>query len=95
MFFRLAEGVRTAPLGESWASFSALSGETMLLNAEAASILELLSNGPAHEAQVADSLASDTGTDVAQVREALRHVWDQLVSAGLVEHVERSEHNPG
>lgn len=95
MGYRLARGVRIEPLGDSWAAFSGLSGETMVLNTEAAAIIELLAGGPANEAQVAESMATDTGTDIAQVNEALHHVWGQLVSAGLVEHAEAAEHNPG
>ena len=73
------------------------SGETLLLNTEAAAVLELLANGMADEAVV---VASATGgrrrhRRVAEVNEALRHVWDQLGSAGLIESVVESEHNPG
>lgn len=95
MFYTPAVGVRIARLGEAWAAFSSLSGETMLLNTEAAAIIELLASGPADEDQVAATLAMDTGADATQVIEALRHTWGTLISAGLVELAEAPEHNPG
>ncbi len=95
MLYRLSDGFRIEPLGNAWASFSALSGETVLLNTEAAAILESLASGPADEAQVAGTLANDAQTDVAKVSDALRHVWDQLVAAGLLVSGEPSEYNRG
>lgn len=95
MLYRLAEGVRTESLSETWASFSALSGETMLVNTEAAAILEWLSGGPATELQVARALANDAQTDLARVEVAIRHIWDQLLSAGLIEASAVPEHNVG
>ena len=91
MHYRLAEGVRTEPLDHAWAAFSALSGETQLLNTEAAAVLELLANGPADEQEIARTLATDAETDLADVTAALRHIWDQLVAAGLVESVATSD----
>jgi PqqD family protein of HPr-rel-A system len=85
VIYRLAEGVRVEPLGNTWASFSSCSGETLLLNTEAAAVLELLSGGPADSSQIARTLAMDSETGVADVDEALRHVWDRLLSAGLIE----------
>jgi PqqD family protein of HPr-rel-A system len=93
VLYRLAEGVRTEPLDNAWASFSARSGETLLLNTEAAAILELLANGLVDEAEVARTLAADTDTDIVAVSEALRHIWDQLLAAGLVESAAAPEHN--
>lgn len=81
----LADGVRIEHLGNLWASYSALSGETQLLNHEAASVLELLSNGPIDSAAVTQTLAADSQSCVDGVREALHHTWDQLLAAGLVE----------
>ena len=85
MLYRLVEGARIEPLDVAWACFSPLSGETVLLNTEAAAILELLANhGPTSDDTVARILAADTRTDIADVTEALRHAWDQLIAAGLV-----------
>jgi PqqD family protein of HPr-rel-A system len=92
--FRVAEGVRVESVGEGWVAYSALSGETLQLNTEAAAVLELLAQGPLREADICNSLANDAQTDVAEISEALRHVWDQLVTTGLV-RVERDPvHNP-
>jgi hypothetical protein len=47
MHYTRAPGVRIEPVGGAWAAFSPLSGETLLLNDEAAAILEVLtSSGP-------------------------------------------------
>jgi PqqD family protein of HPr-rel-A system len=95
VIYRLAEGARIESLGNAWASFSALSGETLLLNTEAAAVLELLSSGAADSAEVALTLAADSDSDAVDVNEALRHIWDELLSAGLVEFAGASDHNPG
>jgi PqqD family protein of HPr-rel-A system len=83
--YRLADGVRLEPLGNTWASYSAVSGDTVLLNNEAASILELLADGPKDAACVAATLAASTATDLAEMNEKLRIAWDQLLLAGLVQ----------
>ena len=84
MRYRLADGVTIEPLDNAWATYSAVSGETLLLNTEAASILELLGDGPSDDAAVAATLAADTGTDLAEMKEKLRQALDRLLSAGLV-----------
>lgn len=93
--YRLAEGVRIAPLDSAWATFSAVAGDTLMLNTEAAAILELLADGPADVAQVAQTMADESGSDVVEVSTALLHVWEQLLSAGLVEPSAAPEHNVG
>lgn len=95
MVYRLAEGVRIASLDNAWAAFSALSGDTLMLNTEAAAILELLAEGPADAVQVAQAMADETGSGVAEVGIALLHVWQQLLAAGLVEASTANEHNVG
>ena len=95
VIYKLVEGVRIESLDNSWASFSMRSGETLLLNTEAAAVLELLSNGPASSAELAQTLAADCGSDAATVNETLRHTWDQLLNAGLVEVAGIAEHNRG
>lgn len=95
MLYGRVSGVHIEPLGDSWAAFSGLSGETMLLNTEAAAVVELLASGPLDETQVAETLAADTGADLPEVNEALRHIWGTLVGAGLIELADVSEHNPG
>ena len=91
--YRLAEGVQIAPLDNVWVAFSAVAGDTLMLNTEAAAILELLADGPADAAQVALAMADETGSDVAEVSIALLHVWEQLLAAGLVEASAAPEHN--
>jgi len=93
--YKLADGVRVEPLGGNWAAFSPLSGETQLLNTEASAVLELLADGAMGEAQIAQNLARESGNDPAEVGEALRHVWGQLLAAGLIEPSTLPEHNAG
>ena len=95
MRYTLARGTRLESLGDSWAAYSQLSGETLLLNTEAAAVLECLAASAADESEVAATLAADTGACAADVNEVLRHVWEQLTGAGLIEAVEASEHNLG
>lgn len=93
--YGLVDGVRVEALGDAWAAYSPLSGETLVLNTEATALLEHLSGGAADEAAVSAALALDAGADPAEVKEALRHTWGQLTGAGLVEAIAASEHNPG
>ena len=50
-------GVATEPVGHLWAVFSPASGETLLLNDESASILEVLASGACDTAEVCAALA--------------------------------------
>ncbi|HMO47441.1 MAG TPA: HPr-rel-A system PqqD family peptide chaperone [Rubrivivax sp.] len=95
MRYRLARGVRVEPLADTWAAFSALSGDTLQLNAEAAAVLELLAEGPMDDSAVCQVLAGDTQTDAAEVAQALSHVWDELLLAGLLRVDAGPAHNPG
>jgi len=78
------EGVLVEPVGELWAAFSPLSGETLLLNDTSAAMLEILSGGALDADGVCELLASDTGQDQAVINEVLSSCWSILVSAGLV-----------
>lgn len=84
MRYCLIPGTSVEPLHGGWAAFSPASGETMLLNTEAAAILEVLALGPAEGDSVCRDLASDAGVDESFVAQALRHAWDSLVSGGLI-----------
>lgn len=95
MKFALVAGTRIEPMGEQWAAYSAVSGETLLLNTEAAAILEWLSERPMDEAAIAQALAAETGDDASTIAAALRHTWDQLLSAGLVRALAGDDHNSG
>jgi PqqD family protein of HPr-rel-A system len=80
-----APGVRVEPVGDGWAAFSPLSGETLLLNDEAAAILEVLdSNGATAVGEVCRLLAADTGVAIDVVTQRLEEAWTQLASVGLV-----------
>jgi hypothetical protein len=95
MRYSLAGGARVESLAETWAAFSPLSGDTLQLNTEAVAILELLAQGPMEDIAVCDALAGDTQSDVAEIAEAIRHVWAQLILAGLVRVDSGSAHNSG
>jgi PqqD family protein of HPr-rel-A system len=80
-----APGVRVEPVGDGWAAFSALSGETLLLNDEAAAILEVLSAHEALDAQaVCAALARDSGLAPQEIDARIRDTWALLASTGLV-----------
>lgn len=95
MSFRLCSGIRVESLEQGWVAFSPVSGETLLLNAESAAVLEFLADGPADSVQVSTALAADSQVEVSLVSEAIRHVWGPLTEAGLVEPTDASEHNSG
>lgn len=84
MRYRLSPGTMIEPLQEGWAAFSPASGDTLLLNTEAAAILEVLAQGPADTASVCRALAIDAGIEESSIGQALRHAWDSLVSGGLI-----------
>ena len=95
MRFRLCEGVRLEPLEETWGAFSPVSGDTLQLNTEAAAVIELLTQGPLDEAAVYTVLGDDTAMDPDAIAELFRHVWDQLLSTGLIQVDSSSAHNAG
>lgn len=82
--FALVASIRIEPIGEHWAAYSPLSGETLLLNDEGAAVLECLSHGPARTEDVAAALAADSGISPREIAERLAACWHQLVQAGLV-----------
>ena len=77
-------GVLLEPLGEVWAAYSPLSGETVLLNDTSAAMLEVLSGGALDSECVCALLAADTGQEQALIRDVVDGCWMTLVSAGLV-----------
>ena len=82
-----ADATRVEAIGTVWASFSALTGETALLNDESAAILEVLWLGTASTEQVCAALAKDMGTASATLTEVVERSWPQLIEAGLVQRV--------
>lgn len=89
--FVRAPGVRLAPLGEAWVAFSAVSGETHVLNDEGVAILELLDVAlPLPASAVGQRLADEVGLPAAELAVTLEGAWGPLIDAGLVR-----EHRPG
>jgi PqqD family protein of HPr-rel-A system len=93
--YKLTDGVRVELLSQTWAAFSPISGDTLQLNTEAVAILEVLALGPMDTASVCRVLAHESGTDPAEVREAIQHAWDQLTIAGLIRSDLDRDHNSG
>lgn len=87
MRFACSAGLRIEPLDESWAAYSAPSGESLQLNTEAAAILEVLAEGPQDADAVHRILASDSDTPLEIVRERMHDVWSELLANGLVVEV--------
>lgn len=82
--FQIAGSIRLKELEDSWAAYSPLSGETLQLNTEAASVLECLAEGPADAASIACRLAYELAVEPSQIEMALQPVWHQLEAAGLI-----------
>lgn len=80
-----AAGTRLAQLGEGWVAYSALSGETHLLNDESVAVLDALDTvTPRTLDAVCQWLADDLAMDPGELDAILRPSWSSLVSAGLV-----------
>ena len=77
-------GVSTEAVGHLWAAFSPASGETLLLNDESVSILEVLASGACDTAGVCAVLAADSGLDAASLLDLVDGCWPRLIEAGLV-----------
>ena len=79
------EDILIEPVGHLWATYCPASGETLLLNDESASILEvLLDSGPADAAAVAAALVEDSGMSTDSLEGMIEASWPQLLAAGLV-----------
>jgi len=83
--FVRAPGVLFEPLGGLWGAYSALSGETHLLNDESVAIVEALGLAqPLSTQAVCELLATDCGLPSAAVEQAIGAAWEQLLEAGLI-----------
>ena len=82
--FACTPGNIVKPLGEVWAAFSTLSGETLLLNDEGAAILEVLGSQTMGEADICAALAADSGSTATDVAAVLGETWVRLIEAGLI-----------
>ena len=84
--YRLIPGIRLEPLGDLWAAYSPLSGETQLLNDESAAILEwLMGTGVGSTQQAAAALSVDTGLTPTELAPRIQLAWGPLAAAGLIE----------
>jgi len=72
-------------LGDVWAAFSPASGETVLLNDEAAAILEALeTSATGNAAIIAETLAADCGLGVEDLDSHVSGALARLEKMGLV-----------
>lgn len=86
-----APGVLIEPLGEGWAVYSALSGETHLVNGESVEVLNHLDTvSPRSASEVCELLADDYGVGAAELEATLAASWEPLVEAGLVRRADCS-----
>lgn len=77
-------GTLLQPIGNMWAAFSAASGETQLLNNEAAAFMELLMERPRSLEDAAEVLALESGLPVDQILPLLADAAVELTVAGLI-----------
>ncbi len=92
--FLRAPGVLIEPLGEGWAVYSTLSGETHLVNGESVEVLDHLDTvNPRSAAEVCELLAAEYSADAAELQATLEASWEPLVAAGLVRRAD-SSHAP-
>jgi hypothetical protein len=86
--FELVPGLRVESVGEAWVTWSPASGETHVLNDEAAAIVEVLAECGVMDAGTLVSKLVAEGVAAAAGRESLRFVvemtWPYLISAGVV-----------
>lgn len=66
------------------AAFSPLSGESHLINPEAALVLDLASATPAPRQELARRVAAAAGLETAEAIDLLQPAWAALVDAGLL-----------
>ena len=93
--YHASVGVRLEPVGDMWAGYSPLSGETQLLNDESAAVLEwLMECGGGNTAQAASALAEDAGMEVAELAPRIQLAWAPLAAAGLIQSDPRPEIAP-
>lgn len=84
MQFERVQGVQVEALGEAWAAFSPINGQTSLLNNESAAMLEVLAAGPLRSDEVVALLAEDCGQPAESLVAVVYAHWERLVDGGLV-----------
>lgn len=82
--FAPPQGLLLTPLDEVWVAYSPLSGETMVINNETASILEVLRERCGDLASVCEALAREVDLDPVDVAGTIGAAWKQLIEAGLI-----------
>jgi PqqD family protein of HPr-rel-A system len=91
--YAVGDGSRLEAVGDGWVAYSALSGETLVLNTEAAAVLEVLHEGPQDELAIGRALAAQAAVPVEQVCVRLQDSWSQLLTAGLIRRVDAPADN--
>jgi PqqD family protein of HPr-rel-A system len=87
--FERVSSVSLESLGNVWAAFSPVSGETVLLNDESAAILEILGAHNATDAAgLAEELAKDCGLAVGEVTAHLSGACAKLEETGFLRRVD-------
>lgn len=80
-----AVGAHVVQLGEGWVAYSAVSGESHLLNTESVAVLDVLDvASPCTLAEVCADLAQESGLEASELEAILVASWTSLVEAGLV-----------
>lgn len=92
--FAFVAGISVQPVGEIWAAYSHVSGETLLLNNESAAVLEIVALGSACADEVIDVLAADSGVGRGELAAALTDCWPLLLEAGLVRQIDGVSDRP-
>jgi PqqD family protein of HPr-rel-A system len=82
--FARAPGLRVEPIGQGWVAFSPRSGDTLLLNDEAAALLEVLAEQPTTLDSLCATVAQDAALPAHEIRSRVDESWQQFVQAGLV-----------
>jgi PqqD family protein of HPr-rel-A system len=78
-------------LPAEWVAYSALTGETHLVNESSAAVLRLLDESTAKpSSMLVDALAADAEMPAAEVSAMLSGAWDNLLQAGLIRKVDQA-----
>ena len=90
-----APGVLTESLGDGWVAYSALSGETHLVNDESIEVLNALDEHLLRTtSEVARHLAAIFEVDAAELETTLSGSWTALVVAGLIVQPRSAQPSP-
>lgn len=80
-------GLLLSGVGDHWAAYSPLSGESVVLNNEGAAILEVVAKAPNDIVGVSAILSHDVDLAVEHLTALIHPLWQQLIEAGLLEEV--------